>query len=185
MVRTVIGHAALIGVLVLQSLAAPELSPPAQVSQTTVGSTGGQAQPLTSAPDFSRMDVSGHEIRLSHYRGRVVLLSFWATWCEPCRAEVPRFSAWQQQYGTSGLQVLGISMDDDVQPVLEFVQRLQVRYPIAMGDAKLGELFGGVLGLPLAYLIDPAGRIVARYRGELDLNGVENEIRVLLPAANR
>jgi cytochrome c biogenesis protein CcmG/thiol:disulfide interchange protein DsbE len=141
--------------------------------------------PPEIAPDFLRMDLAGHPVRLSSYRGKLVLLSFWATWCEPCRAEAPRFSGWQQKYGSSGLQVLGISMDDDPAPVADFVRQLHLAYPIVMGDAQLAELFGGVLGLPLAFLIDPTGRIVARYRGEPDLNRVEAQIKASLPASRQ
>jgi cytochrome c biogenesis protein CcmG, thiol:disulfide interchange protein DsbE len=134
------------------------------------------------APDFERKDLDGHSIRLSRYRGKLVLLSFWATWCEPCRAEAPRFSRWQQQYGPHGLQVVGISMDDDAAPVAEFVRQLHLVYPIIVGDAPLAERFGGVLGLPLAFLIDPKGRIIARYRGEPDLDRMEAGIRAALPS---
>jgi len=137
------------------------------------------------APDFSRADLAGRPVRLGAYRGKLVLLSFWATWCEPCRSEAPRFSAWQREYGPRGLQVLGISMDDDVAAATEFARALQLAYPVVMGDARLAELFGGVLGLPLTFLIDPSGRIVARYRGEPDLDRVESELRAALPARPR
>jgi peroxiredoxin len=134
------------------------------------------------APDFSRPDLSGRTIRLSDYRGKVVLLNFWATWCAPCLAEVPRFSRWQSHYGGRGLQVLGVSMDDDARPAEAAYRRYRLAYPVAMGDATLGELYGGVLGLPLTYIIDPAGRIVARYQGEADLAGMERQIVALLAA---
>jgi peroxiredoxin len=136
---------------------------------------------LRMAPDFTRTDLDGKSLNLRKYRGKVVLLNFWATWCGPCLIEIPTFTAWQNTYRTAGLQVVGISMDDDAAPVKRMYQKDRLNYPVAMGDAELGELFGGVLGLPLTYLIDPDGRIVGRYQGEPDLKQLEARIKSLLP----
>jgi peroxiredoxin len=133
------------------------------------------------APDFSRTDVAGKVIRLSHYRGQVVLLNFWATWCPPCLDEIPAFSGWQQKYGAEGLQVLGVSMDDGPKPVTSAIGKFHVVYPIVMSDEKLVELYGGVLGLPLSFIIDPSGRIVAHFQGKSDLRRMEQQIKALLP----
>jgi len=136
---------------------------------------------LRMAPDFTRTDLDGKSLNLRKYRGKVVLLNFWATWCGPCLIEIPTFTAWQNTYRTAGLQVVGISMDDDAAPVKRLYQKDRLNYPVAMGDAELGELFGGVLGLPLTYLIDPDGHIVGRYQGEPDLKQLEARIKSLLP----
>ena len=133
-----------------------------------------------AAPDFSRLDLAGHPLRLRDYRGKVVLLNFWASWCSPCLEEMPRFSGWQQQYSAQGLQIIGISLDDDAAPVKELLVRRPVHYPIILGDVRMAEAFGGVLGLPLTYLIDAQGRVAARYQGESDLNNMEKRIRALL-----
>src|SRR5690606_16196317 len=119
-----------------------------------------------AVPDFTRADTSGKPVQLSKYRGQLVLLNFWASWCAPCREEMPLFSKWQRELGPRGLQVIGISMDDDAAEVHKFLAAYPVTYPIVMGDAKFAEHFGGVLGLPLSYLIDAQGRVVARYQGE-------------------
>jgi peroxiredoxin len=132
------------------------------------------------APDFSRTDLSGRLVRLADYRGKLLLLNFWASWCTPCLKEMPEFSNWQRTYGARGFQVIGVSMDDDAAPVERLLARKPVAYPILMGDAKFGELFGGVLGLPLSYLIDTQGRIVGRYQGGSDLSKIEARIRTLL-----
>ncbi len=133
------------------------------------------------APDFARADLAGRLVRLTDYRGKLVLLNFWATWCAPCRKEMPLFSKWQRDYGAQGLQIVGVSMDDDVTLVKQLLAQRPVQYPVVMGDAKLGAQFGGVLGLPLSFLIDAQGRIVARYQGESDLASMEAKLKELLP----
>src|SRR5437764_6488 len=100
-----------------------------------------------SAPDFSLPNLQGGRVKLSEYRGRVVLLDFWATWCGACRDEIPRFVELQSKYGAQGLQIIGVSMDDGPEPVRDYFERLKMNYPVAMGNANTGELYGGVLGL--------------------------------------
>lgn len=132
------------------------------------------------APEFARTDLSGKQVDLRKYRGKVVLLNFWATWCAPCQIELPKFEAWQKTYGGQGLQVIAISMDDGDSPVRRTVRRLHLTYPVALGDAKLGEEYGGVLGLPITFLIDRNGIVVAKIKGETDLAELEARVKKLL-----
>jgi peroxiredoxin len=132
------------------------------------------------APQFALLDLHGQPVNLQAYRGKVVLLNFWATWCAPCQLEMPRFVAWQDEYAGRGLQVVGISLDDDAEPVRALAEKMKLNYPVAMGDEKLGALFGGILGLPVTYLIGRDGEIVAEYRGEKDLNAMEEQLKLLL-----
>lgn len=133
------------------------------------------------APNFSRMDLNHKRVNLADYRGKVVLLNFWATWCAPCLAEMPRFVAWQQEYGGRGLQVIGISMDDDAQPVRIAYRKYKLNYPVVMGDEKIGEMYGGIFGLPATFLIDRNGKIRFQHQGAVDFNHLQNEIQTLLP----
>jgi cytochrome c biogenesis protein CcmG, thiol:disulfide interchange protein DsbE len=134
------------------------------------------------APEFTRTDLNHQRLDLKRYRGKVVLLNFWATWCAPCQLEIPRFVAWQSKYGPRGLQIIGISMDDDPALARKAYDKLKFNYPVAMGDEQLGELYGGVLGLPVTYLIDSRGRIQAKYQGETNLDAIEKELQSLLPS---
>jgi peroxiredoxin len=132
------------------------------------------------APTFSLTTIDGKRVDLSEQRGKVVLLDFWATWCVPCQTEVPRFVAFQNQFAKEGFQVIGISMDDSPEPVKKFAAKLKVNYPIAMGTEEVAKSYGGVLGLPLTFLIGRAGTIVKQYDGNADLEAMEREIKDLL-----
>jgi len=132
------------------------------------------------APDFTLPLLDGSQLRLSSYRGKVVLLDFWATWCVPCREETPHFVELQQKYGERGLQIIGVSMDDSPDPVRPFVQQFQVNYPVVMGTADVGSAYGGVLGLPIAFLIDREGHIHTKRMGATDASVFEKDIAFLL-----
>ena len=134
----------------------------------------------TPAPNFSLTDLQGKSLQLTDFRGKVVLLDYWATWCAPCKIEVPHLVELQKKYGPQGLQIIGISMDDDSATVQTFAREFAVNYPIAMGNAQLAEAYGGVLGLPVAFLIDRDGRIVKRMDGDAKLHGLDSEIGQLL-----
>jgi peroxiredoxin len=152
------------------------------VGGNSLGAEGTPSKPTIyrRAPNFSRMDLDRRQVNLADYRGKVALLNFWATWCAPCLAEMPHFVAWQHEYGGRGLQVIGISMDDDAQPVRIAYRKYKLNYPVIMGDAKIGEMYGGVFGLPITFLIDRNGRIRFKYQGAVDLSTVEDEMHGLL-----
>jgi len=135
---------------------------------------------VTPAPPFTLTDINGQPLRLADYKGKVVLLDFWATWCAPCRSEIPKLVEWQKQYGPQGLQVIGISMDDDAKPVPAFVQQFKIDYPVAVGDAKLADQYGGVFGLPVTFVIGRDGQIYQKHVGGTDLGLLEQEIKQLL-----
>jgi len=132
------------------------------------------------APQFTRTDLAQDRIDLASYKGKVVLLNFWATWCGPCQVEMPHFAQWQKSYGGRGLQVIAVSMDDEVSPVRSFLQRRSMPFPVLMGDEQLGKQYGGILGLPVTFLIDRHGNIAAHFKGEPPLDKMESELRRLL-----
>jgi cytochrome c biogenesis protein CcmG, thiol:disulfide interchange protein DsbE len=134
------------------------------------------------APDFTLPQLDGQTLRLSSYRGKVVLLDFWATWCVPCREEIPHFIELQDKYRKDGFEIIGISMDDGPEPVRSFFQEFHMNYPVVMGNAKIGELYGGVLGLPIAFLLDRNGRVYAKHIGATKPEIIEKEAVALFGA---
>ena len=134
------------------------------------------------APEFSLTDITGKPLKLTDYRGKVVMLDFWATWCGPCRVEIPGFVELQKRYGGQGLAIIGISMDDssDASAVVDFYKQFQMNYPVAIGNDRLGELYGGVLGLPTTLVIGRDGRIYSKHVGAADVDVFETEIKQLL-----
>jgi peroxiredoxin len=146
-------------------------------------STGKQAsdQQRSRAPDFSLTGIYGEKVQLASYRGKVVAVDFWATWCKSCETEVPRFIDLEKKYRSEGFRIIGISMDDAPEPVREFYKRFGMDYPVAMADEKIGGLYGGVVGLPVTFLIGRDGLIYDRISGPLlDFVRFTEEIEALL-----
>lgn len=157
---------------------APSGTPSSETS--TVSARGGSVHSL--APAFTLDDLNGQPLSLANYHGKVVLLDFWATWCAPCRTEIPHFVDMQNRLGDQGVQVIGVSMDDGPKPVRDFYAEYKMNYPVGLGTDKVAESYGGVLGLPVLFLIGRDGRIAAKYVGEADMAVVEQQVKSLLQA---
>ena len=133
------------------------------------------------APDFALKDVNGQTVRLSDYRGKVVLLDFWATWCSPCQIEIPWFMDLERRNKDKGFAVLGVSMDDDGwESVKPFLSQLGVNYRVVIGDSETAQLYGGVDALPTTFLIDRDGKIAAVHVGLADRRDFEDGVEQLL-----
>ena len=132
------------------------------------------------APGISLTDIQGKRLDLAEYKGKVVVLDFWATWCGPCRAEIPGFVVMQEKYASQGFSLIGISMDDDAAPVVDFYKEFRMNYPVAVGNQRIGELYGGILGLPTTFLIGRDGRIYAKHTGGINPAIIEEEVQQLL-----
>jgi cytochrome c biogenesis protein CcmG, thiol:disulfide interchange protein DsbE len=133
----------------------------------------------TSPPALELTTIDGARWTLAALRGKVVLIDFWATWCGPCRDEIPKLVELQRSRAARGLQLLGISMDDDPATVQTFYRELKLNYPVAMGDVALAERFGGVLGLPAKFMIDRHGRMVGRSQAR-DIAELARELDALM-----
>jgi len=132
------------------------------------------------APDFTLNDASGKPVKLSDFRGKVVLLNFWATWCPPCRVEIPWFMEFQQTYGDRDFVVLGISLDDGWKSVKPYVDANNINYRVMIGDDNITARYGGVSSLPATFLIDRSGRIASSHVGLVSKSDCRGEIERLL-----
>ena len=133
------------------------------------------------APDFTLKDVNGKLVHLADYRGKVVLLDFWATWCGPCVIEIPWFQEFQRTYKDRGFEVLGVSMDDDGWKVITpFVEKRKINYRVVLGDDKTGDQYGGLEALPTTFVIDRSGRIASVHVGLASKKDFSDAIEKLL-----
>jgi thiol-disulfide isomerase/thioredoxin len=138
------------------------------------------------APDVTLKDLDGKDISVSQYKGKVVLVNFWATWCDPCRVEIPWLIEMQQKYGAKGFTVLGIAMDEDGRKVVApFVDKerfdvngakSQMNYPIVIGNDAAADKFGGLLGYPTSVLIDRDGKVIKRITGIISYDEITKTI---------
>jgi peroxiredoxin len=136
------------------------------------------------APNFSLKDATGNTVNLADYRGKVVLVNFWATWCGPCEVEIPWFIEFEQKYKDQGFAVLGVSMDDDgwksVQP---YVAKHKINYRVVIGSEVVSQQFGNIDSLPTSFVLDRQGRIAASHVGLAEQKDYQNEIVKLLEDA--
>lgn len=134
-----------------------------------------------AAPDFSLKDQKGSVIHLSDYKGKIVLVNFWATWCHGCKEEIPWYVEFAGKYRDRGFEVIGISMDESGwKAVTPYLAEHKLNYPIVIGDDGLAARFGGVDSMPVSLLIDREGRIADRHSGMVEKDGWEKEIQQLL-----
>jgi thiol-disulfide isomerase/thioredoxin len=133
------------------------------------------------APDFSLQSLDGKIMRLSDFRGKAVLLNFWATWCGPCKIEMPWFVDLQKEYGSQGLQIVGVAMDDaSKEDIAKFAKDMGVNYPILIGKEAVGDEYGGVPALPESFLIARDGKIVDKIIGLRGKAEIEDAIKKAL-----
>jgi thiol-disulfide isomerase/thioredoxin len=141
----------------------------------------------TPAPDFTLQSLDGKNMSLSDLRGKAVLLNFWATWCGPCKIEMPWFIELQKQYGSQGLQIVGVAMDDSSkEDIAKFASDMGVNYPVLLGKEAVGEAYGGVPALPESFFIGRDGKIVDKIIGLKGKAEIEDAIKKALdtPAVN-
>jgi thiol-disulfide isomerase/thioredoxin len=146
--------------------------------------SGSTPPPVTKsgpAPDFTLQSLDGNSMRLSDLRGKAVLLNFWATWCSPCKIEMPWFIDLQKQYGAQGLQIVGVAMDDaSKEDIAKFAKDMGVNYPVLLGKEAVGEAYGGIPALPESFFIGRDGKIVDKIIGLRDKSDIEDAIKKAL-----
>jgi peroxiredoxin len=136
------------------------------------------------APSFTLQDLSGNKVSLSDFKGKVVILDFWATWCPPCVMEIPHFIELYDQYKAQGFAMVGISLDRGGTGEVEaFVRKYKVNYPILMTDGQVDRVYGGIKYIPTTFVIDAAGNIRQKYTGYKDKAVFEADIKALLAEA--
>lgn len=132
------------------------------------------------APDFLLKGLNGETIRLADYRGKVLMIDFWATDCGPCREEIPGFVELQDRYRDQGFVIVGVSLDSGPEPVRDFYKEFKMNYAVGLDAEDLDQRFGGIIGIPTTFLIGRDGRIYAKHVGTTDPSVFEREIKSLL-----
>ncbi|MDP2921989.1 MAG: TlpA disulfide reductase family protein [Candidatus Omnitrophota bacterium] len=144
--------------------------------------TAGFKKPaVMPAPEFLLKDLGGAETKLSDLKGKVIILDFWATWCPPCRAEIPHFISLYDQYRNKGLEIIGIAMDNNPKRVLpDFIKDNGISYPILLGHQDVYDLYGGIPVLPTTFIIDKEGNVRKKYIGYNEKEAFEKAVKELL-----
>ncbi|NIS74802.1 MAG: redoxin domain-containing protein [Deltaproteobacteria bacterium] len=142
-------------------------------------SAGGH--PPVQAPKFALKDIAGDPVIFSDYLGKAVVINFFATWCPPCKTEIPGFVKIYNQYRNQGLEIIGISLDSDPEKVLpEFISELNINYSVAIGTTEMLSKYGGVQSIPTTFFINRKGEITNVHMGFLDVETFEREAKKIL-----
>ena len=166
-----------IGMALLLMMSAPH-PPKSEAAAEAACSADGNVANL----GFTLKDINGKDVVLSAYKGKVILLDFWATWCAPCKIEIPGFIELYNKYRSRGFVVLGVSMDDSTSGVKPFVQKLKMNYPVLIGTGRddVEQAFGPLPGLPTSFIIARDGKICGQHTGFAPKEQFEREIKALL-----
>jgi peroxiredoxin len=143
------------------------------------------------APPFTLKDTAGRKVSLADYKGKAVILDFWATWCAPCKVEIPWLERFHDQYASQGLEILGVSEDDldlkdkakllkEKQDIADKAVQMKINYPVLIDDAEVSTPYGGVDGLPTTFFIDRNGKVVASTVGLVPRDMIEADIKKAL-----
>ena len=186
---------ATLGVIALAALTVTTQMPwltskhPQMVEQPAVDASNNSA-PVLSCPadakpanlDFTLKDITGTDVSLQSFKGKVIVLDFWATWCGPCKVEIPHFIEFQQKYGSKGLQIVGISVDDTADKLVPYVKEMGMNYPVlqGLGHDAVQDAYGPILGIPVSVMISRDGKVCATHTGLTGKDVFEQEIQSLL-----
>ncbi|HKF21122.1 MAG TPA: redoxin domain-containing protein [Candidatus Angelobacter sp.] len=166
-------------VALLLCVAASEKLWPRGLQDANHTSSSGPEKGAT-APDFTLkvVDGKGQTMQLSSLQGKAVLVNFWATWCEPCKIEMPWLAELQKKYGPEGLQIIGVAVDDSGEKNISgFARKLGVNYPVLQGTEKVADMYGGVEGLPMSFFIDRSGKVSDKILGLVSESVIEDAIK--------
>ena len=186
---------AVLGVIALAALTITTQMPwltephPAMVEQPVV-KTSSNTEPTLACPtdakpakmDFTMKDIEGRDVSLDSFKGKVVILDFWATWCGPCKVEIPHFIEFQEKYGPKGLQIVGVSVDDPVDKLVPYVKEMGMNYPVlqGLGHDDVQDAYGPIMGIPVSVMISRDGKVCATHTGLTSKDVFEKEIQALL-----
>jgi peroxiredoxin len=151
-------------------------------SGESVAAQGCSPDAATANLNFTLKDMNGQDVTLSDLKGQVVLLNFWATWCGPCRIEIPSFVELQEKYLKQGFRVIGVSVDDPAEALPPFAKRFKINYPLLVGQERedIQNAYGPIIGVPMTFIIGRDGRICIKHIGPASKEQFESEIKSLL-----
>lgn len=174
-----------LSVIVLSLFAGCNLSRPSPSSETVPGGTPGAAPAISPQtperlPSFTVADLNGQEISPATLKGKVALIDFWATWCPPCRKEIPHFNKLYAEHRQQGLIVIGLALDEKVEDVRSFMRQQPIDYPVALATLELQRQFGGIEVYPTAFLIDREGKVIKKYLGYIYPDEFKQDVQTML-----